>query len=164
MSVRDNVLPALNRARGIIANLGFRRTAVVIRRRVWAGTRRGDKNGQTPGYADTLTTISPTPKVVLMPPFAAQQSGVMTSEGYSEDRYIKITSITPQFVDPKDGLTKGYTPTQLRQMVTPGVANEQIDFMLTGDDGVQRPATLVAMDFSKPFGYELTLRLQSSDT
>jgi len=163
MTVRDNVLPALNRARAIIERLGFRRTAVTIRRRTWAGTRVGDTAGQNPGYTDVNTVLTPTPKVALMSPFAAQMAGIMTSAGNNEDRYFEISGITPSFVDPTDGLTKGYTPAQLKQLVTAGALNQQIDFMLTGDDGVARPTTLVLQDFTKPFGYKLTVRLQFRD-
>lgn len=163
MSVRDNVLPALNRARGIIERLGFRRTAVRIRQRTWAGTRIADANGQNPGYADVTTTLTPAPRVKMMTAYQQQMAGLMSAGGDTEDRYFVIGGVTPQFVDPADGLTKGYTPGQLRQLLTPGTQNVQIDIILTGDDGQDRACKLVLSDFTKPFGYELTVRLRARD-
>ncbi len=81
MAVRDNVLPALNRAWRKIASLGFQRTSVMIRVRTWAGARVGDNAGQSPGFADVLTPISPTPSVSMMSPYAVQMAGIMTSAG-----------------------------------------------------------------------------------
>ncbi len=36
--------------------------------------------------------------------------------------------------------------------------------MLTGDDGLQRTATLVTTDFTDPFSYSLVVRLRANDS
>lgn len=164
MSVRDRILPALAKANAIIASLGLQRTAVTIRLRTWAGARVGDDGGQNPRYVDVLTPITPTPSVSMMSPYAMQMAGIMTSAGDVEDRYLKIGDITPQYTDPTTGLRLGYTPQQLKQLITPGTRNQEVAFILTGDDGVPRTATLVITDFTDPFEYTLTVRLRANDS
>lgn len=161
MSVRDSVLPVIDRARGIVAGLGFRRVAVTLRRRTWAGSRIGDADGQSPGYTDVVTPIVPTPRVRFLS--AKEMGATMMQAGDYEDRYALITSVTPQYTDPADGAVKGFSPDQLRELVTPGVTNVDVAVMLTGDDGKPIACKVVSTDFTKPFRYEITVRLKARD-
>lgn len=163
MSVRDKVLPAINKAGAIVDALGFKRTTLKIRQRTWSGTKLGDTGGQSPGYADVDLTITPRPRVSMVPPYETQMAGLMQSGGSPEDRYFKLEGLVPQFTDPADNTVKGYTPGQLRPSVAPGVRNVEIIYVLIGDDGQERACTLVASDFTQPFKYELTLRLRTRD-
>jgi hypothetical protein len=164
MTVRDNVLSPLSKAWQKIADLGFQRTHVAIRVRTWAGTRVGDDGGQTPRYTDAVAQITSTPTVSPMSPYAAQMAGIMTSAGDVKDRYYKIDDIMPQFIDRVTGLPLGFTPQQLDQLAAPGVRNVEAVFVLTGDDGVPRTATLVTVDFTDPFAYSLVVRLRDNDS
>jgi hypothetical protein len=42
--------------------------------------------------------------------------------------------------------------------------NEEVLIVLVGDDGRERACTLVSQDFSKPFRYQLVVRLKRRDT
>jgi hypothetical protein len=100
MSVRDRILPVVDRARAKIAQLGLRRYRVIIRRRTWAGRTVGDTAGQNSGFTNTDLELAPTPKVELLSPAGAQLAGIIPSGGSIEDRYFKISGITPQYSTP----------------------------------------------------------------
>jgi hypothetical protein len=150
MSVRDRILPVLDRARATIASLGLRRYRVILRRRVWSGRRAGEGTSE-----DVDQVILPAPKVVLLPPQAVE--AIVPSGGTIEDRYFKVTRITPRFTG-RDGRPGGHAPDELR-LFSRG-ANEEVFVVLIGDDGRERICTLVAQDFSRPFRYELVVRLR----
>jgi hypothetical protein len=156
MSVRDRILPVIDRTRGKIASLGLRRYTVVIRRRRWSGARVGDGTA-----TNTDTVLTPTPKVTELPANALGP-GILTSGGTIEDRYFAIERITPSYIDPRDGQRKGYQPGELRLSAT--APNEEVLVLLIGDDGRERACTLVSQDFSKPFRYQLVIRLKRRDT
>jgi hypothetical protein len=163
MSVRDRILPVVDRARAKIAQLGLRRYRAIIRRRTWAGRTVGDTAGQNPGFTNTDVELTPTPKVELLSPVGAQMAGIIPSGGSIEDRYFKISGITPQYSTPTGARAGGYTPADLKLAIPAGVQNQEVLVVLVGDDGKERPCTLVLQDFSKPFRYELTVRLKHRD-
>jgi hypothetical protein len=151
VSLRDDLLPVAALEQQLAAQFGLSRYAVAIRTRTW-NVAIGDPSG----FSDSVITVTPSPAVSLLSPFAAQMAGIMMAGGTIEDRYWKLDKFTPQYTDPTTGAIAGYTPPQLAPMA----ANErtEITYLLTGDGGVTLECNLVAKDFTNPFEYSLTVR------
>ncbi len=142
MTVRDRVLPPVNRARGIIENLGFRRYTVTIRTRTWSGPRRQE------GTATNVDLVlAPSPKVAEL---ALRE--VLGSGGRFEAGDLRITRITPQWTDGTG--THGYTPAQLNPPAGP---LQDVRVVLVGDDGT-KVCTIVEGSFDGALGYGLVVR------
>src|SRR4051794_40500802 len=122
MSVRDVVLPALDKARAKIAAIGLRRYRVIIRRRAWSGASVGQGTEVV-----TDLELSPRPETS----FEDGRGQVAESAGTISDRDIEIASITPAYS--VNGVTGGYTPAQLNPKANG--RNEEIVVVLIGDDG-----------------------------
>jgi hypothetical protein len=151
MSVRDTILPVIDRARAKVASLGLRRYRVFIRRRAWSGPRA------TEGTATVEDIeILPTPKVTVASPYMAQKQGIAMSGGTVEDREFLIEGITP-FYD-NGTITGGYKPEDLD--IKPRSRTEEVLVVLLGDDGIQHECTLSQKDFDGAFGYTLAARLR----
>jgi hypothetical protein len=149
--------PPRHRSRGgKIASLGLRPYAVVIRRRRWSGARVGDGTA-----TNTDTVLTPTPKVTDLPA-SALGSGILTSGGTIEDRYFAIERITPSYVDPRDGQRKGL-PAWRPAPVGDGAERGGADRAHRGRRARARLHAGIA-GLSKPFRYQLVVRLKRQDT
>lgn len=144
MGFREDLLPVFNELRDLPNDFGLNRYAVKVRVRTYQSTI-----GDTDNPVVNDTAIEPRPKVELQSPNANQMSGNMMSGGTVFDRYFKVSSITPKHS------AGGYTPQQLKPAISP---NQDLCYVLTGDDGVDIECTLVEWDFSGAFGYKLTLQ------
>ncbi len=151
MALRDSLLPVAELGSKLAQQFGLHRYTVTIHTRTWPTAVGGV--GETPVISPSVT-ISPTPKVAVLSPVAAQQMGIMMSGGTVEDRLFKITGITPAYV--KNGVPGGYTPAQ----IAPTTANPLVDIavILLGDDGIAMECSIVGREFDKPFGYTLIVR------
>jgi hypothetical protein len=151
MALRDDLLPLMDLSSQLQQDFGLPRYAVTVRVRTWAGAF-GDGGAHT----DADLPILPSCDVQLMKPFSAQMSAIMMAGGTIEDRYFKISGLTPRYTDPTTGTPGGYTPQEL----APKTDNEKTEvvYLLTGDDGIALECTLVAKEFDDPFEYVLTVR------
>lgn len=85
-TVRDDLIPVVDEARGILDELGFRRVAVIVRRRVWSGGEPG--RGEP---ADTDTVLMPKPKVLREAPRWAYAEPGRWEAGDVELRGVSVT-------------------------------------------------------------------------
>lgn len=143
-TVRDRVLAPINRARTIIARLGFQRYTVTVRTRTWAGGAPGLPVGSTPSHSDLV--ITPSPRVRTLSAKEIAGSGGT----YQEGDFI-VTGITPQFTLQGGG---GYSPAQLRPTVS--APNQDVCYILTGDEGPIE-CFLHEERVANPFEYTLIL-------
>lgn len=144
MSLRDDLLPVVDSLRQLPNTLGVSRYAVTIRRRSWSGGAPGLGNA-----TDTDTVLTPSPNVRVLTSKEVADSGGTYREGD-----FRVFGITPAYSGSTSG---GYTPAQLDPR--PNGPQEDVCYLLTGDDGIAREAQLVKLMTDKPFGYELVLRL-----
>jgi hypothetical protein len=84
-TVRDRVLPAVNTARSIIEQLGFRQYQLAIIQRAWSGGRAGVGN---PVDARLLITPAPKTRIVSLQEVAA-------SAGTLQEGDFRLEKITP---------------------------------------------------------------------
>jgi hypothetical protein len=113
---------------------------LTIRKRLWAGGAAGTPGG----YTDTDLALPQHYKIRTVTAREVAGSGGVLLEGD-----IKVGPITPS-----DGAGVGYTPAQLRARATsPG---EEIIYVVTG--ALAGDYTCVDANFSRAFGYMLTLR------
>jgi hypothetical protein len=157
MSIRDNALPKFDKARTKIAALGLRRFQVILRRRVWSGSRVGEG---TPTNQDMVLT--PTPRVRFMSPFAKQMEYIVTSGGKIQDRYYKIDKITPAFTS--GVITGGYSSRELNMAVGPDLKNVEPVVILIGDDGMARACEQILLEDDRSFGYSMTVQQRDGDS
>jgi len=117
VSLAVNLLPVLNSARTLVADLGLRRYTVTRRLRTWSGGMVG--MGQP---TDVDLVLTPNPKVREI-----------------DENTVKVSHITPS-----NG-TIGYTLDQLRPLSAPEPANQEFFYILNGPNGEIRYA-LVGVD------------------
>lgn len=161
MSIRDDLLPVVDQLRALPGTFGLRRYAVTIRRRIWSGTYPGDG---TPTDQDIV--ITPTPRVrnsfssATLSPQALQY--ILANGNVIDDRYYKIDRITPAYIDASNNNTPGgYSPQQLRTVVSPDIKNVEEIVVLVGDDGYKRDCVQVTFEQDRSFGY--TMLVHESD-
>ncbi len=140
MSLRSDLLPTFQATRVLINDLGFRTNNLTISTKTWASGRPGVGSAT---YSSI--TITPPPKIREV---SARE--IASSGGRYQEGDLRVTKITPAFSG------GGYTPAQIRPTtVTSGV---EVLYVVAGPSaGDYR---LVDSDFSKNFGYELTIRRQ----
>jgi hypothetical protein len=146
VTLRDNLLPTFQGVRGKIQGFGLRQNALAIKTLIHDGR---------PGLpettiSETVLTLTPTPKIREI-----SSREVASSGGHYELGDLKVTKITPQHT--KNAVTAGYTPEEIRPQ--PSLVDGQhleVIYAITGPTAGDY--TLVDSDFSKNFGYELTLR------
>lgn len=144
MTVRDGILPIIDNARGIIANLGLRRYTATIRRRTWPGGRPGSGNA-----VNTDLVITPTPRVRVV---SARE--IASSGGTYQEGDYRIDRITPRYTGATSG---GYTPEQLKPVIT--AADEDVVVVLAGDEQLVKVCAFVGpVMFDRAFGYSLVVR------
>lgn len=86
MSLRTDLIPAVDAARGILDDLGLRPRTVVLRVTTWSGDAPGRG---TPTHVDTA--ITPTPKVESAPRWKVEAPGAM------EAGEITVGKISPTY-------------------------------------------------------------------
>lgn len=117
-TLRQSLLPVMHAARGIIDDLGFRTSDVVVRTRRWVGERSADGD-----YVDELLPLAnPRPRVR-----APTGNEIASSGGKLESGDVVIDKITPRFAGPPAG---GYTPDQL----DPPVSEDSVEvtYLISG--------------------------------
>lgn len=76
MSLRSDLIPVVDDARGLVADLGLRRYTVIVRTRAWSGGKVGFGDP-----TDTDLTITPAPRVERLPVRLITNSGGIYEEG-----------------------------------------------------------------------------------
>lgn len=152
MTLRDTLLPIADLGNKLSAQFGLSRYAVSVRTRTW----KGDIGDAVAGYTDVLLVMVPPPDVTVMSPFSQQLAGIMMAGGTVEDRYFKIDSLTPQYKDALGNVLGGFTPAQLDPPALD--VKTEINYLLTGDDGITIECNVVLRDFTDPFGYQIIVR------
>ena len=76
MTIRADLIPVVDDARSLVADLGLRRYTVAVRTRVWSGDKIGSGTA-----TDTDLTIEPPPKVERLPVRLIANSGGIYEEG-----------------------------------------------------------------------------------
>lgn len=151
MALRDDLLPVADLGSQLARDFGLSRYAVSVRVRTW----NGDIGDVAAGFTDSTMPIDPPPSVNVMSPLQAQIAGIMMAAGTVEDLYWKLEDITPQYLDAHGSIIGGFTPAQLFPPVGP---NQELEYILTGDDGVPFSCTVVEKEFDDPFEYNVILR------
>src|SRR6185369_7179087 len=106
MSIRDRILPKIDKARSIVANVGLRRFAVTLRRRVWSGRYANDG---TVTNEDIVITPLPRVRNSFSSKGMATQAleFIMSNGAVIMDRLYTIDKITPPYT--YRGTTGGYS-------------------------------------------------------
>lgn len=144
-TLRDSLLPALDNARTLVANLGLRQHGLTIRVRTWANGRIGDP---FPGVADTDYTdedleIAPNPKVRAVTGQEIASSGGLYATGD-----LLVGPFTPAYSG------GGYTMEQLAP--EPAAQGVEVIYALTGPEAGEY--VRVDRNGERPMRYELVLR------
>lgn len=150
MTLRDKLLPVLDKAgRAKMQAFGLRPNGLTIRTRTWFvdGVTWAPGGIRAPGaiFVDSDLVLSPTPRIREV-----SSREVASSGGLYQDGDLRVTKITPQYTGAGGG---GYTPLQLRPV---GAENVEILYVVTGPSAGEHE--LVDSDFSRNWGYELTIR------
>ncbi len=129
MTLRDELLPVLNEARTLVADLGMRQVRVIVRTTTWSGGAP-----QTGVATNSDREIVPRPRV----------------NGLAGDPTLQVV-VTPAHSGPPSG---GYTPAQLNVGSATGI---EYVYVVIGPDAVERPYKLLKMTTPRPFRYLLEL-------
>ena len=147
-TLRASLLPVLNKARGIIDDLGFRTSDVVIRTRRWVGERSAEGD-----YTDDLLPLrNPRPRVRTL---STQE--VAASGGKYELGDLRIDKLTPRFAGPPAG---GYTPAQLDPPV--GEEGVEVRYVVTG--AFAGEYAIQSGNFDRALGYSIVIRRTNAVT
>lgn len=136
MALRDDLLPVFGDARALVEGFGLRTSGLSVQVSRWPGVP-GDGRP-----AVTVLAISPSPKIRTV-----NMREIASSGGRYLDGDVRVTKITPSYAG------GGYTEAQLRP-----VANERTEVVYVVTGAMAGDYVLVDSDFSRNFGYELTLR------
>lgn len=139
MTIRADELATVREGRELVASEGLRRHSVVRRLVTWTG-------GQI-GYG----TASPDDIEVI----GARVRGPSYQDVVGLDRESRLDGVyTVSKITPAhDG--GGYTPAQLLPELS---EDQELVYLVTGDDGVERLCRAEALSLDRPFEYTLTLR------
>lgn len=138
-TIRDKLLPTVDKLRQLPNRFGIRRYTVTIRRRTWSGGAPGR------GVAtDADTVLFPVPRVRVMSTDEIAASGGT----YREGDFV-INAITPSYG------AGGYTPAQLN--LRPNGPAEDVTVILTGDEGTVE-CDVVQLWFHRAFNYHVVVR------
>ncbi len=140
LSFRLNLLAMVDAARSIAGPLGLdiRTNWLTIRTRTWSGSVLGDG---TPTDSDLVL-----PKHYPIRYITAAE--VLSSGGQYEIGDIAVNHITPS-----NGAGVGYTPTQLKPLVTED--NVELIYLVTGEHGGEY--VVKTLETFRPFSYRLVL-------
>ena len=139
MTLRDDLLGTVRDGRALVEELGLRRHAVTRRVVTWSGGQPG------------LGTQAASDLVIA----GARVSGpsgrdvALLSDPSRIDSVLTVTKITPAYAD------GGYTPAQLSPTLS---SDQELVYVVTGDDGVDRLCRLETLRADRPFEYSLVLR------
>lgn len=146
--------------RGIPNKFGLRQYDIVLRVNGWSGQTAGDGNLTVTDYDVTVNTTEPDsgnnrPNVRQL-----SQKDVIASGGLYSDIDFRIGPLTPQFVNPIDGLTYGTLPTDVEKTVQATPQDIQIIIKGPGmkDQTNGDAFKIIGSDFSHNFGYFFTVR------
>jgi len=89
MTLRDDLIPTVDEARGLVDELGFRMHAVVVRKTTWSG---GEVGKGTASHVDV--TLSPKPKVASPPPHH-----VFAAPGKYQDGDLTVSRISALYTE-----------------------------------------------------------------
>jgi len=149
-TVRDRVLRPINRARQIMARLGFRRYAVTRRIRTWtvngAPCRPGTKGAVSTNEDLDFTVSNGAPPKVRM----VTEVEIVNSAGRFQQGDLRISRITPVFAG------GGYSPSDIVPVIL--AVNQECCWILTGDEGSFECAPVGGLEWGKAFGYQITVR------
>lgn len=141
-NLRTSLLPVMQAARGIIDDLGFRTSDVVIRTRTWVGARSAGAD-----YVDELLPLTnPRPRVRVL-----STREVAASGGRYEMGDLRIDKITPYFAGPPAG---GYTPAQL----DPPVSSENVEVTYVVTGAFAGEYALEANNTDRALGYSVVVK------
>lgn len=144
MTLRDDLLPALDTLRTIPADLGLRANVVQVRVRTYSGAVNADG---TTLSSTTTTTLSPAPKVRRLSEGQGSYFGGGTldaSNGTALAEELEVGPITPDYA------TGGYT---LAELAPAGASNKRVDLLI---DSVAY--TIFDADDTQPFRVMLKVR------
>jgi hypothetical protein len=156
VSLRTRVLPVFDRLRALAGPTRFdlRTTQVAIVTRSWAGGFK-DADAPTPGvpaFSDVVLSLLPIYEVRQLTTREVSGSG-----GRYEFGDVNVGPITPSFVA-RDGTPGGVSETDLKPEVTTDAV--EVFYKLAGAHAGEY--ALVALDSTKPFGYEVVLRRRAT--
>ena len=141
-NLRTSLLPVMHAARGIIDDLGFRTSDVVIRTRTWIGARSVDG-----AYNDEeLALANPRPRVRTL-----STRGIAASGGRYELGDLRIDKLTPYFSGPPAG---GYTPAQL----DPPVASDDVEERYVVSRAFAGEYVVESGTFDRALGYSVVVK------
>jgi hypothetical protein len=145
MTLRDDLLPALNDARAICDEFGLRQNAVDVIVRTWASGEIGVPETQIAGvdYVDQKIRLVPNPKVRRL-----TQREIASSGGRYEDADLIVGPMTPAFAGGGNS-TAQLDPLELQ----PGV---ELIYVLSGPNAGEHAAIDVRRD--RPMRYEVVVR------
>lgn len=155
MSLRDSLLPVMDRLRVLPPTFGLRRFAVTVRRRLWSTQVPGEGTA-----TDFNIVLTPAPRVRDITlgsmskyemEFKAANSDIVSGSLYRIDR------ITPRYTN-ADGSVGGYLAEQIRAW--PNVDTGAIEnfISLVGDDGYLRECIPVTFGQDRAFGYWMIVK------
>jgi hypothetical protein len=146
MTLRTNLVRLADRVRALTgpAHLDQRPHQLTIITREWSG-----------GYKEAGV---PTDALLALPPhFLVRQVStreVASSGGRYELGDVAIENITPEYVDPRDGQTKGFSP----NVLSPSVARNGIEIIYRISGPHAGDYQLVELQSWRPYAYRLLLR------
>jgi hypothetical protein len=150
MTLRDVLLPAVNKIRTIPNTIGIRLFTVTVRVRSWTGDRVG--------LGAITTTDTALANLNGSPPKVRQLSGddVVASGGTLSDQMFEIGPLTPSYIE---GLsTLGTTGNAINPPTTDGP--QEILYVITGpglvDGGII--CKRISDDTDRPFRYTVTVK------
>ncbi len=140
MSFRINLLEMVDRARSIAGPLGLdiRTNVLTIRTRTWSGSVLGEG--------------SPSDSDLVLNPWYPIRYVTAAEIDVSGGQY-EIGDISVNHITPSNGAGVGYTPTQLKPLVT--ADNVELIYLITGAHGGEY--VIKTLETYRPFSYRLVL-------
>ena len=149
MTLRDNLLPQIERLRGIPGALGFRPyTSVVLRTRTWSGAEPGDGT-----HSDASLVLTTGGQPVKVRQISARE--VQASAGRYTDADFTVGPLTPQHDAPGGG-TAGYTAEEID--ASSSARNVERHVVLTGPGEASSEWVIVGSQLDRSLRYTLTIR------
>lgn len=147
-NLRTSLLPVMQAARGIIDDLGFRTSDVVIRTRTWIGPRSVDG-----AYNDEeLALRNPRPRVRTL-----STREIAASGGKYELGDLRIDKLTPHYAGPPAG---GYTPAQL----DPPVSSDDVEVRYVVSGAFAGEYAIESGNFDRALGYSIVIKRTNTVT
>lgn len=148
LTLRDKLLPTIDRLRELPDAFGLRRYTVTLRRRRWAS----GVVGRDEKYSWVDVAITPKPRVRLL-----STEEVASSGGTFTNGDMRVDKITPKYLVPFLG---GYAPDDLKLVPKAG---EDVCILLEGDDG-KGEYQIVQIKIDRAFTYSLVVRSVTNKT